>query len=89
MLPAAAAESGDTVQLACCCTCEDESREGTDLLWFIAGWAGGYCRYVNACRSLKGRDAIAIALSGETGQFLVLFLGLQTLVFMCIMRTSC
>jgi len=84
MLPTAAAESDGTVQLACYCTCEDESREGSDLLWFITGWGTGYRRYVNACRSLKGRDAITIALAGGTGQFLVLFFGLQTLVFMCI-----
>ena len=84
MRPAASTESGDTAQPACCCTCDDESCEGSDLLWFITGWARGIRRYVNACRSLKGPDAMTRALSGETGQFLVLFFGLQTFVFMCI-----
>ena len=77
MRPAAAAESGNTVQPPC----KDESREGSDLLWFIMGWGRGCRRYFNACRSLKGRDAITRALSGGTGQFLVLFFGLQVFGF--------
>jgi len=68
MRPAATAESGDTAQPAC------------DLLWFITAWARNIRLYVNACRSLKGPDAITLALSGWTGQFLVLFFGLQTFV---------
>jgi hypothetical protein len=73
MRPAAAAESGNTVRPPC----KDESREGC----FIMGWGRGCRRYVNACRSLKGRDAITRALSRGTGQFLVLFFGLQVFGF--------
>ena len=73
MRPAAAAESGNTVRPPC----KDESREGC----FIMGWGRGCRRYVNACLSLKGRDAITIALAGAAGQFLVLFFGLQVFVF--------
>ena len=78
--PTAAAESGDAVQPAC----KDESRESSNLQWFITAWGRSYHRYVNACRSLKGQDAITIALSGATGQSLVLFFALQTFVFMGI-----
>ena len=76
MQPAAAAESDDSVQ-----RCNDETHGCINQMRFITRWGRAYRRYINACRTLKGRDAITRALAGAAGQFLVLFFGMQIFVF--------